>query len=76
MKVIHYDLPLSSRAFAERVGCYRRYGHSIACTAYCLEDESGEMPIEAIQLQFAREPDSASIEVDTGLDALFERLLE
>ena len=73
--VVHYDLPLSSRAFAERVSRYRRYGRSIACTAYCLEDETGALPIEAIQLQIARVPDSDSIEVDTDIDALFERVL-
>ena len=73
--VIHYDLPLSSSAFTERIGRYRRYGGSGACTTYCLEDETGALPIEAIQLQIARVPDSGSIEVEAGLEALFKRSL-
>jgi len=73
--VIHYDLPLSSRAFSERVGLYLGFGRSIACNTYCLEDETGALPIEAIQLQIARVPDSGSIEMDVDLDALFKRYL-
>jgi superfamily II DNA/RNA helicase len=73
--VIHYDLPLSSRAFSERVGLYLGFGRSIACNTYCLEDETGALPIEAIQLQIARAPDSGSIEMDVDLDALFKRYL-
>ena len=73
--VIHYDLPLSQRAFAERVGRYRRYGRSVPCTAYCLEDETGSLLIEAIQLQIAQATDSTSVETDTDMRALFERVL-
>lgn len=73
--VIHYDLPFSSRAFAERVGRYRRYGSSIACTAYCLVDETQSLPIEAIQLKIARIPDLESMEVDIDIDTLFEKAL-
>ena len=73
--VVHYDLPLSSHAFSERVGRYLGHGRSIACTAYCLEDEAEALPIEAIQLQIARMPNSDSIELDTDIDALFEKVL-
>ena len=47
----------------------------IACTTYCLEDEAEALPIEAIQLQIARMPNSDSIELDTDIDALFEKVL-
>ena len=73
--VIHYDLPLSSRAFSERVSLYLGFERSIACNTYCLEDETGALPIEAIQLQIARVPDSGSIEMDVDLDALFKRFI-
>lgn len=73
--VIHYDLPFSSRAFAERVGRYRRYGRSTACTAYCLVDKTQGLPIEAIQLKIARASGSVSMEADTDPNDLFLSLL-
>lgn len=52
--VVHYDLPSSQMAFAQRVGGYRSFGRTVPCRVYCLEDENGSMPIEAVQLQMVR----------------------
>ena len=73
--VVHYDLPLSQRAFAERVGRYDRYGRTTPFTSYCFEDETRAFPIEANQLQIARALDSKSIEEDTDIDTLFKKVL-
>ena len=63
---IHYDLPMSPVAFAQREGRYQRYGSTLPCTVYFLEDETGALRLEDLLLSWARAPGLVTDEIDVG----------
>jgi superfamily II DNA helicase RecQ len=75
--VIHYDLPVSVAAFAQREGRYHRYGSRQSCRIYILEDESRAFPLEALQIQMAQNVSrDADFDTDRLLLADLEQLPE
>ncbi|MCC7536068.1 MAG: hypothetical protein IT379_07635 [Deltaproteobacteria bacterium] len=54
---VHFDLPASQAAFAQREGAYHRYGREIPCEIYFLRDESGASPVEEALLRVYATPD-------------------
>ena len=72
---IHYDLPLSPAAFAQREGRYHRYGRSIPCTVYFFEDESGALPLEDLLLRMVRKIDLVDDETDIDMNGLFRAVV-
>ena len=68
---IHYDLPPSPAAFAQREGRYHRYGRRLPCTVYFLEDETGSLPLEDLLLRMARKADLVTGEMGVDVAGIF-----
>ncbi len=74
--VIHYDLPLSPAAFAQREGRYHRYGRRQPCTVYFLDDETRALPLEGLLLRMAQKVNLVSDDLDVDMDGLIRRVLD
>ena len=72
---IHYDLPLSPAAFAQREGRYHRFGRGRSCTVYVFEDETGALPLEGLLLRMVRKIDLITELVDVDVDGLFHTVV-
>jgi superfamily II DNA or RNA helicase len=72
---IHYDLPLSPAAFAQREGRYHRYGRSQSCTVYLFEDETGALPLEGLLLRMVQKIDLITDDADTDVEGLFRTVV-
>jgi hypothetical protein len=69
-KVVHYDLPSSSLAFAQREGRYQRFGRSEPCQVYLLRDRSGVSTLEAMLLRVVSRHDLGGEPVEVNVAAL------
>ena len=74
--VIHYDLPMSPVAFAQREGAYDRYGRSLPCTIYFFEDETGALPLEDLLVRMVRKQDLLTGEMDIDVSSVFRAVVK
>lgn len=73
--VIHFDLPFSAEGVAQREGRYHRIGRTTPCTVYILLDESGALPVDAIQLRLIQKLDHIGMELGPDLASLLEEVV-
>ena len=73
---IHYDLPMSPTAFAQREGRYHRYGRNLPCTVYFFEDETGALPLEDLLLRMVRKLDLVTGEMDIDVGGVFRAVVK
>jgi len=74
--VIHYDLPMSPVAFAQREGAYDRYGRSLPCTIYFFEDETGALPLADLLVRMVRKQDLLTGEMDIDAGSVFRAVVK
>jgi len=73
---IHYDLPTSAAAFAQRQGRYHRYGRQRQCTVYFFEDETGCLPLEDLLLRMTRKLDLVTGEMGFDVEQFFREIVK
>ena len=73
---VHYDLPMSPAAFAQREGRYHRYGRNLPCTVYFFEDETGALPLEDLLLRAVRKLDLVTGEMGIDVGGVFRAVVK
>ncbi|MCA9671391.1 MAG: DEAD/DEAH box helicase [Myxococcales bacterium] len=63
---IHYDLPLSAAAFAQREGRYDRFGRRGRCSVFFFEDEAQANPLDGLLLKLVA--NSGLVTVDQRIE--------
>lgn len=75
-EAIHYDLPWSPAAFAQREGRYQRYGRNLPCQVHFLEDEAGALRLEDLLMRMVSNVGLITDEMSNEAEELFREAVE